>query len=149
MVPTISTDKTRILYTPQANFVGTDTLTYTISDGNGGTAQATVTVNVVEFIPSSLSGFVYYDTNNDGIRDASEQRVAGVTITLTGTDYLGAAVSRRLRPGATEPILSRNWHPAVINWSRRSPRAMSTVCRSWTAKKPSDPRGAKYPPMTS
>ena len=100
VVPTISSDKKRILYTPQANYVGTDTLTYTISDGNGGTAQATVTVNVVEYIPSSLSGFVYYDANNDGIRDASEQPVAGVTITLTGTDYTGAAVSRQATTGS-------------------------------------------------
>lgn len=33
-------------YTPDANFTGTDTFTYTISDGRGGTDTATVTVNV-------------------------------------------------------------------------------------------------------
>lgn len=35
-----------IRYTPAAEFSGTDTLTYTISDGQGGTATGTVTVNV-------------------------------------------------------------------------------------------------------
>jgi large repetitive protein len=33
-------------YTPNANFNGTDTIIYTISDGNGGTSTATVTVAV-------------------------------------------------------------------------------------------------------
>ncbi|WP_177175901.1 Ig-like domain-containing protein [Sphingopyxis sp. YR583] len=35
-----------VTYTPNANFNGTDTIVYTISDGNGGTAQAVVTVTV-------------------------------------------------------------------------------------------------------
>ena len=35
-----------ITYTPNANFNGTDIITYTISDGNGGTSTATVSVNV-------------------------------------------------------------------------------------------------------
>jgi large repetitive protein len=35
-----------IIYTPKANFFGTDTITYTISDGNGGTSNAIVTVTV-------------------------------------------------------------------------------------------------------
>ncbi|MEO1706898.1 MAG: Ig-like domain-containing protein [Pseudomonadota bacterium] len=35
-----------LTYTPDANFTGTDTFTYTIDDGNGGTDEAMVTVNV-------------------------------------------------------------------------------------------------------
>ncbi len=35
-----------LLFTPAANFNGTDTFSYTITDGNGGTASATVTVAV-------------------------------------------------------------------------------------------------------
>ena len=35
-----------VVYTPPVGFVGTDTLTYTISDGNGGTDIATVTITV-------------------------------------------------------------------------------------------------------
>ncbi len=33
-------------YTPKANFTGSETFTYTISDGHGGTRQATVTMTV-------------------------------------------------------------------------------------------------------
>jgi hypothetical protein len=40
-----------LTYTPNPGFTGVDTFTYTISDGNGGTDMATVTVNVA--IPQS------------------------------------------------------------------------------------------------
>ena len=36
-----------IIYTPTTGYSGTDSFTYTISDGNGGTATATVYVNVL------------------------------------------------------------------------------------------------------
>ena len=41
----INPDKT-VKYTPAANYNGPDSFTYTVSDGNGGTASATVVVNV-------------------------------------------------------------------------------------------------------
>ncbi|MFN8442072.1 MAG: Ig-like domain-containing protein [Caldilineaceae bacterium] len=34
-------------YTPKANFFGTDNVTYTVSDGNGGSTSAVVTITVV------------------------------------------------------------------------------------------------------
>jgi len=37
-----------VKYTPKRNFFGTDTFSYTISDGNGGTATATVAVTVTK-----------------------------------------------------------------------------------------------------
>ncbi len=43
---TVTHDGVRITYTPNAGFDGEDTFTYTVSDGHGGTAQATVTVTV-------------------------------------------------------------------------------------------------------
>ncbi|MCB0079359.1 MAG: cadherin-like domain-containing protein, partial [Caldilineaceae bacterium] len=36
----------QIVYTPNADFVGSDSFTYTIVDGKGGNATATVTVTV-------------------------------------------------------------------------------------------------------
>ena len=35
-------------YTPNDNFIGTDSFNYTISDSNGGTDTATVTINVID-----------------------------------------------------------------------------------------------------
>src|SRR5205823_3509219 len=37
---------TNIVFTPSANFNGTATIGYTISDGNGGTASALITITV-------------------------------------------------------------------------------------------------------
>jgi large repetitive protein len=42
----------------------------------------------------SLSGVVYHDANSNGVKDAGENGIAGVTITLTGTDASGATVNR-------------------------------------------------------
>ncbi|MBX3668351.1 MAG: DUF11 domain-containing protein [Rhodocyclaceae bacterium] len=43
---------------------------------------------------ASLSGSVYIDANDNAGKDAGEAGIAGVTITLTGTDTAGNAVSR-------------------------------------------------------
>jgi len=42
---------------------------------------------------SNLSGLVFFDANNDGVADASEPRLTGVTIKLTGTDSNGNSVN--------------------------------------------------------
>ncbi|MFM9116576.1 MAG: Ig-like domain-containing protein, partial [Planctomycetota bacterium] len=44
---TVTFDQSQIIYTPKPNFFGIETFNYTISDGNGGTATTTVTVNVL------------------------------------------------------------------------------------------------------
>src|SRR5690606_27646078 len=41
---------------------------------------------------SSLSGFVYVDANDNGIKEPNELTIGNVTITLTGTDVLGNSV---------------------------------------------------------
>ena len=67
-----------------------DTITaITLStDGVNGTGN-----NFAELNPASLSGFVYDDANNDGVKQGGEVGIAGVTVTLTGTDDLGNAVN--------------------------------------------------------
>lgn len=54
------------------------------------TSQATT---FLEPQPASLSGFVYVDANDDGNFAANESPIAGVTVTLVGTDVSGNAVS--------------------------------------------------------
>jgi hypothetical protein len=44
----VAATATRVTYTPNKNFLGTDSFTYSITDGRGGTASARVTVSVVE-----------------------------------------------------------------------------------------------------
>lgn len=47
-----------------------------------------------ELAPNTISGFVYVDNDNDGNLDPGEPSIAGVTVTLTGTDDLGDPVNR-------------------------------------------------------
>jgi hypothetical protein len=43
--------------------------------------------------PSSLCGFVYHDADNDGAKDPLESGINGVSVALTGVDYLRHGVS--------------------------------------------------------
>jgi PKD repeat protein len=78
-----------VVYTPALGFDGTDSFTYTISDGDGGTATGTVKVTVRNLV--DLAGRVFDDLDNDGRfeSNAGEVGIGGVTVELfdqtTGT----------------------------------------------------------------
>lgn len=85
---TIASDAKSILYTPAANYQGQDAFTYTIQDSTGATSSATATITVGSGISATtglLSGFVFFDVNNNGFFDLGELAIGNVTITLTGT----------------------------------------------------------------
>jgi VCBS repeat-containing protein len=77
-----------ITYTPDADFVGTDTFTYDIADGNGGTSQATVTVDVnpVNDPPVAVVDTATTNEDNAVVIDvlANDTDVDGDTLTVTG-----------------------------------------------------------------
>ncbi len=116
---------TGVQYTPAAGFFGTETFTYTIEDTDDLTDEATVTVTVEEFIPdSSIAGFVYCDTDNDGERDTVEPGVMGVMIALTGTDDQGAAVEQTVMTAADGSYIFEGLRPGTYEVSERHPSAM-------------------------
>jgi hypothetical protein len=45
-----------------------------------------------EVPPACVSGFVYLDSNNNGVKDAGERGIGGATITLTGVNDLGKVI---------------------------------------------------------
>tara|TARA_R110002049_G_scaffold2750_2_gene21366 strand:+ start:63783 stop:68864 length:5082 start_codon:yes stop_codon:yes gene_type:complete len=47
--------------------------------------------NFCEAAPASISGYVYRDNSDDGIRDASEQGIAGTTVTLVDSSNRSVA----------------------------------------------------------
>ncbi|MBA3351580.1 MAG: tandem-95 repeat protein, partial [Blastocatellia bacterium] len=54
-----------VSYTPNANFFGTDTFSYTVSDGNGGTDTATATVTVTNVNDAPTAAGEAYSTNSN------------------------------------------------------------------------------------
>jgi hypothetical protein len=98
---TIAADKKSLTYTPAAGFVGDETFTYSIEDPAGGAdEEVTVTVTVRPPVPGSLAGFVYVDGDNDGVKDSTEQPIAGVVIRLWGRDIFNQPVDRTTTTGA-------------------------------------------------
>jgi len=75
-----------LFYNENVGHLGLDTFQYTISDGRGGTATATYTVNVVEFVPKDVSGTVY----------VAGKPLANAEIHLNGTNVLGIPVFTQL-----------------------------------------------------
>ncbi len=55
----------RVVYAPEANFHGTDTFTYTVSDGTGGTDDATVTVTVTSINDPPVANSDLGETDRD------------------------------------------------------------------------------------
>ena len=81
----VSDDGSTILYTPPVDgtFTGDDTFTYTIRDSDGLTDSATVTTTLSPLVTnSSISGSVYSDTNENGMRDADESGIPGAYVLL-------------------------------------------------------------------
>jgi hypothetical protein len=86
------------------NTIGTDFINVTIPAGGGSSTQN----DFGELKPTGISGFVYYDANNNGVMDPGETGIQGVTMTLTGgtggpvtatTDATGAYAFNNLVPG--------------------------------------------------
>jgi large repetitive protein len=87
----ISSDSRSLLYTPPtATFTGTVTFTYTVSDGNGATDVATVTLSVVNYTPRDIGGEALFYTSSA----SSTSLVSGFNVELTGVDQFGANVTK-------------------------------------------------------
>jgi len=63
--------------------------------------QTNTEYNFGELLPATLTGFVYIDSDGDAIKDGGETvGVPGVTITLSGVDYLGNAIPPAITNGS-------------------------------------------------
>lgn len=60
-----------LYYTPSAQFIGSDSFTYTVSDGNGGLHSATVSLMVTPAPITVLSGSMSPDTSTDNTPNVS------------------------------------------------------------------------------
>ncbi|MBI1764183.1 MAG: carboxypeptidase regulatory-like domain-containing protein [Acidobacteria bacterium] len=79
-----------------------------------------VNYNFGEGCLGSLSGFVYCDYNGDGLKQGNENGIAGVAITLTGTDANGA-VNRLAISNATGAYTFPNLLPGTYKLTETQP----------------------------
>ncbi|HUE72939.1 MAG TPA: Ig-like domain-containing protein [Pirellulaceae bacterium] len=98
---TIAGDGKSVFYTPNVGYEGPDFFTYTVEDNGTNPdnlqATATVTIDVVNFIPTDISGTVWMDTDNDGLMEDHERRLAGVDIRIQGTSFRGITLDQTVQ----------------------------------------------------
>lgn len=97
------------------NSVGNDTIAVTLRD------RDLVNNNFGELLPASLGGFVYVDDNNNGIREAGEAGISGVTIGLTGTDDTGRTVALTVLTGSDGSYRFDNLRPGTYTITQTQP----------------------------
>lgn len=76
-----------VVYTPQANFSGSDSFTYTISDGRGGTASATVNITVAG-IPSDFTDWTAAERGGTSTKRGRVEQSAQTAILREGDSFL-------------------------------------------------------------
>lgn len=76
-----------------------------------GLSQTSADNNFGELPPAQVAGRVYADNNDNGSIDATESGLAGVVITLTGTDDTGTPVTRSTTTGADGSYAFDNLRP--------------------------------------
>ncbi|HEV3084349.1 MAG TPA: SdrD B-like domain-containing protein, partial [Gemmataceae bacterium] len=98
-----------------ANSVGSDSIPVAL--GNGSSTNN----DFAEISPASLSGYVYYDVNDNGVRDGGDQPIAGTTITLTGSNDLGTPVSLTTTTAADGSYQFTNLRPGTYTLTETQP----------------------------
>jgi protocatechuate 3,4-dioxygenase beta subunit len=84
---------------------------------NVSTGATGINYNFGQLQTGSLSGFVYLDSDNDGIFQYNESGIAGVTVKLTGTNDQGNAISLSQTTGSGGGYSFRNLRPGVYSIS--------------------------------
>ena len=128
---TVTFDGTNVTFTPDADHTGTATFTYTVDDGNGGTDDATVTIDVA---PVNDAPTVDLDTTMPGtghtdayVEDGPAVAVvpANAAITDVDGDPVQSAIIR-LADGHVGDLLSIGALPGGITATTAPPEAATT-----------------------
>ncbi len=96
--------------------IGTDTIPIVF---NGSTSTDN---DFGELQAASVAGNVYVDTNNNGIKELGEAGIAGVTVTLTGTNDLGP-VSLTTTTAADGSYIFNGLRPGTYSIKETQPAA--------------------------
>ena len=102
------------------NSVGPDAITVTLA-GRDLTGN-----NFGEWLPNGLSGFVYLDANNDGLKEPNEFGIAHVAVTLKGLGDSGGTVKLTTTTDANGFYRFANLHSGHYVVTEARPAAFAT-----------------------
>lgn len=103
----------------------TATVTATETDSNSANNSALQTSSVAQ--RGSISGTSYVDANRNGVQDAGETGLAGVTIALTGTDLNGSSVSETTTTDSSGAYSFANLLPGTYRLARTQPAGYTST----------------------
>jgi hypothetical protein len=122
-----------VTYTPDNNFVGNDSFTYTISDGRGASDTATVRITVTapnrpDLIVSNITV-----NNNKRVKEGDKVTIAA-TVANTGSADAPASQTQFLLDGATvlglvptDPVPAGGSKVVSVQWDTRSTKGQHTI----------------------
>jgi len=75
----------QVFYSPHSGYTGSDQCGYTISDGRGGSATATISIRIAENDTQngSAGDRVWHDQNHNGLQDAGEPGIPNAQVSLS------------------------------------------------------------------
>jgi hypothetical protein len=104
-----------VTYTPNADFLGTDTFTYTVSDGTGNTAEGTVTVTVRPVVIGTSPVSPPADTPITVTTTDGETTVLAVSVT-TGAEGVGlTTVTVNILQSTGDPTVADMIVVSIVN----------------------------------
>ena len=109
----VANNGTSVSYTPNMNFIGPDSFTYTIDDGHGHTDTATVNVSVVDTVPPALTASVA-----ESALWSPNHELINVGLSTSASDNSGGAVTINVAVFSDEDDLapdSGNFSPDARN----------------------------------
>ena len=98
-----------------------DVLSGIVLPANG----SSINNNFGELEPAALNGYVYLDSNNDGVFQISETPIAGVTVVLSGSNDLGAIAPQTLTTNAAGFYSFTNLRPGTYRIIETQPAGFS------------------------
>ncbi len=108
----------KINYTAPVGFVGTETFTYTVTDSDGLSDTATVTIQVEAVADNVLSGFVLLNWAG------ANSGVPGVLMTVAGTDNSGSPVSQTVLTRADGSYVFNELPSGTYSLTQSQPTAL-------------------------
>lgn len=92
----VSIMSNKVVYSADTNYVGTDSFSYVVADGNGGKSTGIISVTITAKITVT-------DTDSDGLTDTQEQAL-GTNPTLADSDADGIPDKTEVGADLTKPV---------------------------------------------